>query len=113
MVVAVLSAVAIAASGCGGDSDAEAEFRAAFKERFGTPGDETSWYGHITGMKLSSGRLEITTDLAAKRLSADETETVMAICSAALKFVLDTEALDGRPTTGVIGSDGAVLGNCA
>ena len=115
IVVAGLSAIAIAASGCTGDSDAEAEFRAAFKERFGTPGDETSWHGHITGMKVyfkrggirSSGRLEITTDLA-----ANETETAMAICGAAMRFALDTEAFDGQPTTGVIGSDGALLGNC-
>ena len=88
--VAGLSAIALAASGCSGDSDTEAEstpattteqvktqppaelaldiakFRAAFKERYGTPGDEASWWGHITGMKMSSVNsrtLEISTDL--------------------------------------------------
>lgn len=55
-----LSALALAASGCGGGSESEVEkFASSFEERFG----ETSWYGHITGMKLSSGNLEITTDL--------------------------------------------------
>ena len=45
--VAGLSAIALAASGCGGDSDPEAEFRAAFeKEVSGAP-----WYHHITGIK--------------------------------------------------------------
>src|SRR6188768_3563329 len=77
IVVAGLSAIAIAASGCSGDSDAEAEspsaatteqvetqppaqprvdiakFRAAFKETFGTPPDERPWYGLITGMKMA------------------------------------------------------------
>ena len=122
IVVAGLSAVAIAASGCSGDSDAEAEsppattteqvdiskFRAAFKARFET----TSWYGHITGMEMSSGRLEITTDLDAES-AANETETVTEICFAALKSAFDAEALDGGETAGVIGSDGVVLGNCA
>ena len=87
--VAGLSAIALAASGCSGDSDTEAEstpattteqvetqppapsavditkVRAAFKERYGTPGDEASWWGHITGVKVSSVNsrtLEITTD---------------------------------------------------
>ena len=77
IVVAVLSAIAMAASACSGDSDAEAEsppattteqvetqkparptvdiakFRAAFKETYGTPPHERPWYRLITGMKIS------------------------------------------------------------
>ena len=48
--VAGLSAIAIAASGCSGDSDPEAEFRAAFKKSFG----EAPWYHHITGMEVAA-----------------------------------------------------------
>ena len=63
--VAGLSAIAIAASGCSGDSDPEAEFSAAFKKRFG----EAPWYHHVTGVKMSSEHpnwLEVTTDLDRK-----------------------------------------------
>ena len=45
--VAGLSAIAIAASGCGGDSDSGAELSAAFKKGFG----EAPWYHHVTGVK--------------------------------------------------------------
>jgi len=43
--VAGLIAIAIAASGCSGDSDPEAEFRAAFEKEFSA----APWYHHITG----------------------------------------------------------------
>jgi len=76
VVAAGLSAIAIGASGCSGDSDVEAEgppaattkqvatqlptqstvdiskFRAAFKESYGTPPDERPWYDHITAMRI-------------------------------------------------------------
>jgi len=56
------SHVAIAASGCGGDS--EAEFRAAFKKKFG----EAPWYHHITGIEVNDKAgnvtaVNVTTDL--------------------------------------------------
>jgi hypothetical protein len=64
IVVAGLSAIAIAASGCSGDSDPEAEFRAAFEKEFSA----APWYHHITGMEVTdeSGRphIEVTTDLS-------------------------------------------------
>ncbi len=134
IVVAGLSAIAIAASGCSGDSDAEAEspsattteqvetqppaqsvfgiakFRAAFKERFGTPPDERRWYGLITGMKM--GReirgprpLEITV-----KVESLSVRVMSEICEAV--FALDSEMGDGIEAVRVIGSDGGD-GGCA
>ena len=71
--VAGLSAIAIAASGCGGDSDPAAKFRAwfnnlkfrvAFKKSFG----EAPWYHHITGIEVNDKAgnvtaVNVTTDL--------------------------------------------------
>jgi hypothetical protein len=85
--VGVLSSIALAVSGCGGGSDAEAEslrvtttkrvetqprthpavdiaqFRAAFKKAYGTPPNRMPWYGLITGMKMNGTSLVITTKL--------------------------------------------------
>ena len=87
MAVAGLSAIAVAASGCGGDSDPGAEFRVAFKKSFA----EAPWYHHITGMKMSSENstwLEITTDDPASEIQR-------GICGAAMRFALDHEVGDG------------------
>jgi hypothetical protein len=133
--VAGLSAIAIAVSGCTGDSDAEAEsppatttgqvetqpppqsavniskFRAAFEEAFG----ERPWYGQITGMKMTQitttkktyRTLEITTTLD------PESETdVGTICEAVFKVADDAGVRDGIEAVRVIGSDGAD-GGCA
>ncbi len=134
IVVGVLSAIAMAASGCSGDSDAEAEsppaatseqvetqpparptvdiskFRAAFRETFGTPPNERQWYGLITGMKMAGVWLDIKTKLAPG--SAHDNEG--AICGAAAKLAIDLGLL-GNGITGVrvIGSDGVELGGCA
>ena len=86
--VAGLSAIALAAGGCSGDSDAEAEsppattteqvetqppaqslvnitkLRAEFKERFGTPPNEAPWYRHITAINWANDQLEIKTTSA-------------------------------------------------
>ena len=135
--VAGLSAIAIAAGGCSGDSDAEAEsppattteqvetqrpappavdiakFRAAFKERFGTPGDEASWWGHIIGMKMDYGDyqiLEIATDLA----PPDSSSVGPEICQAASNLAIDLGELGDRiKWVSVMGSDGVGLGGCA
>ena len=123
-----LSAVALAVSGCMGDSDAEAEspsatttaqvetqppaqsavvskFRAAFEETFA----EQPWYGQITGMKMGlHGFLEITTKL-------DESDgDTRTICGAAMRFALDgAEGGDGIEGVLMRGSDGAEQGGCA
>jgi hypothetical protein len=124
----------MAASGCSGDSDAEAEsplatttvqvetqppaqptvgiakFRAAFKETFGTPPNERPWYGLITGMKMAGVWLDITTKLAPG--SAHDNES--AICGAAAKLAIDLGVLgNGIRGVRVIGSDGVELGGCA
>ena len=104
--VAGLSAIAIAAGGCSGDSDSEAEFSAAFKKDFST----APWIHHITGVKLSSEHsttLEVTTDL-------DEVSDTLtgAICEAGFQFADDHEVGDGIEAVRVIGSDGAD-GGCA
>jgi len=137
IVVAGLSAIAIAASGCLGDSDAEAEsppattteqvetqppaqptvdiskFRAAFKETFGTPPDERPWYDQITGMKMMAHRiLRITTKLDP---DSDSIETdAGTICRAAMGFALDNAEVVGRIRgVEVMGSDGVGGGGCA
>ena len=104
MAVAGLSAIAVAASGCGGDPDSSAEFRAAFKKSFG----EAPWYHHITGMKISSEKstwLEITTD-------TPESDTQRGICGAAMRFALDHEVGDGIKGVRMMGPDGMELGGC-
>lgn len=104
----------IAASGCGGDSDAEAEspvditkFRAEVKERFGTPPNEAPWYSHITAINWANGQtLEITTDL-------DESESRSIPCG--LLWGLAFEQADKPNSLGVVvvGSDGVEFGGCA
>jgi len=75
--VAVLSSIAIAAAGCIGGSDAEAEspldikkFRAEMKERFGTPPNEARWYRHITAINWANGHLEVTADFTPEEYQA-------------------------------------------
>jgi len=101
--VAGLSAIALAASGCGGDSDPEAEFRAAFKEKFG----EATWYHHITGIEVKDMGIEITTDLDPKSAGWGP------ICSAAYGLAVDNETIDGGEGVGLIGRGGVGLGGCA
>lgn len=135
-----LSAIAIAASGCSGDSDVEAEsppattteqvetqrpappavdiarFRAAFNERFGTPGDEASWWGHITGMKMDYGDyqiLEIATDLGPREGNLPDNAPSVMICGAAMGFALNSEAGDGIKGVQMLASDGVALNGCA
>jgi len=132
IVVVGLSAIAIAASGCLGDSDAEAEsppttttgqvdtrpparptvdiakLRAAFKETFGTPPDERPWYGLITGMKMAQRTLEIAT-----KVDSESNPAARTICGAAMRLALDSEAGDGIESVRVMGSDGVALGGCA
>ena len=116
-VVAGLSAIAMAASGCGGDSNPEAKFRAwfnhvkfrvAFKQSFG----EAPWYHHITGMKAADGGLlGITTDLGPK---SDSETVALTICGAASKIAADLGELgDGIKAVQMTGSDGVELGGCA
>jgi hypothetical protein len=117
----------IAASGCSGGSDADAEssvadaespaadaespvdsseFRAEFKERFGVPPNEESpsWYRHITAINMGNRYLEITTDLGPK-----QGETALAICREAAGIALDF-GIEGAK---VKGSDGVGLVGCA
>ena len=136
IVVAGLSAIAIAASGCSGDSDAEAEsphattteqvetqppaqsavdiakLRAAFKERYGTPGDEASWWGHITGIKVPSVKeghrtLVISTDLDEIGLRLQG-----MMCNAGFAVARDSGAFEGIEAVVVKTSDGEE-GGCA
>ena len=138
-VVAGLSAIAIAASGCSGDSDTEAESppattteqvetlppaqprvdistsRAAFKETFGTPPDERPWYGLITGMKMAPREIVTATssyrvlEITTKLESPSDT-VVSEICEAV--FALDSETRNGIEAVRVIDSDGEE-GGCA
>lgn len=107
--VACLSAIAIAASGCGGDSDSGGELSAAFKKDFST----APWIQHVTEVKVSSEAsghdsnwLVVTTDL-------DEvSDTVQgAICEAGFQFADDHE-LGEIEAVQVIRSDGED-GGCA
>ena len=132
-----LSSIAMAASGCLGDSDAEAEsppattteqvetrppteptvdiakFRAAFKEAFG----EQPWYGQITGMKMAQitttrkaqRTLEITMKLSAAEINEIEVGT---ICEAVFRAAGNAGVRDGIEAVRVIASDGKD-GGCA
>ena len=138
-----LSAIAFAASGCSGDSDAEAEspvattsgqvethstaqssvdvskFRAAFKDTYG----EQPWYGQITGMKITGTGLAIRTKLPAG--SAWDGEGYWdgdagAICRAAVGVALDLGLMkqgsrmqSAIEGVGMFGSGGVGLGGCA
>ena len=122
----------MAASGCSGDSDTEAEstptttteqvetqppapsavdiakLRAAFKERYGTPGDAASWWGHITGMTVSSmNSLRISTDL-----EGIGEGLLGEICHAGFAVARDSGAFEGIEAVVVKNSDGEV-GGCA
>jgi len=104
--VAGLSAIALAAGGCSGDSDPEAEFSAAFKKDFST----APWIHHITGVKVSSehsNSLEVTTDFD----EVSDTPTG-AICRAGFRFADDHEVGDGIEVVRVMGPDGEE-GGCA
>lgn len=112
IVVAGLSAVAFAASGCtGGSNEAEhpldiTKFRAEVKERFGTPPNEAPWYRHITAINWANEQtLEITADL-------DESESRIP-CG--LLWRLAFEQADKPNSLGVqiVGSDGGGQGGCA
>ena len=132
--VAGLSAIAIAAGGCSGDSDAEAEsppatttgqvetqppaestvniarFRAAFKKRYETAPSALLWYHHVTGMGMVDGALEIATDLA----PPDSSSVGPEICQAASNLAIDLGELGDRiKWVSVMGSDGVGLGGCA
>ena len=139
IVIAGLSAIAIAASGCSGDSDAEAEsppattteqvetqppaqptvdistFRAAFEETFGTLPDERPWYGLITGMKLAPREIVTATssyrvlEVTIKSESLSDTATG-EICEAV--FALDSKTRIGIKAVRIIASDGGD-GGCA
>ena len=108
--VAGLSAIAVAASGCGGDSDPEAEFRAAFEKEFSA----APWYPHITGIEVADEsdrpHIKVTTDLGPEN---NGTETLRTICLAAINFAFESGAVDEIPEGTVTGSDGVGLGACA
>jgi hypothetical protein len=98
--------MAMAASGCSGDSDPEAEFRAAFKKSFG----EAPWYHHITRMEVGDQSVEIRTDLVPKD---DFYETATpTLCHAAFKAADLAELGDGIKAVHVKGSYGEP-GGCA
>jgi hypothetical protein len=106
--VAGLSAIAIAASGCSEDSDAEAEFRAAFEKKFSA----APWYHHITGMEVTederdNGRphIEVTTDLG----PGDG----RGLCGVIRAFALESGVYDQIASVELVGADGVERGGCA
>ena len=109
--VAGLSAIAVAGSGCGGDSD-EVKFRAAFEKKFSA----APWYHHITGIEVKDRGLEVTTDLGPESAWDGESGwsgTSRVICRAAYGVAIDNEGIDGGEGVSVMGRDGVVLGGCA
>jgi hypothetical protein len=110
LAVAGLSALAIAASGCSGDSDPEAKFRAAFEKEFSA----APWYHHITGMEVTdeSGRphIELTTDLGPGDGAPEAGDA--GFCGAVSDFAFDSGAYDEIPIVTVMGSDGVERGGC-
>jgi hypothetical protein len=133
--VAGLSAIVIAASGCSGDSDAEAEsppattaeqvetqppaqsavnitkLRAEFKERFGTPPNEAPWYRHITAINWANGQLEIKTDIRPEEYEGSD-RLRGAICGEPLKLAFEQQAEPVDLIAAVTGVGGVGLGYC-
>ena len=115
--VAGLSAIALAASGCGGDSDPEAEFRAAFEKEFSA----APWYHHITRIKVNDGLLVLRTDLAPKGRNAamelgtseNDFDAVGVICGAAWRFATEKEAIPHDGSAQVKDRDGVAILGCA
>jgi len=108
--VAGLSAIAIAASGCSGDSDPEAEFRAAFEKEFGA----APWYHHITGIKVKDDGFVLRTDLAPKRpVGGSDFDAVGVICRAAWGVATETGAIDSGEFVNVKDRDGVGILSCA
>ena len=109
--VAGLSALALAASGCAGDSDPEAEFRVAFEKEFST----APWYHHVTGIEVKDSSLEVTTDLGpeSKWDGEGSGETSGAICRAAWGVAVATGLIDESEGVGVKGRGGRGLIGCA
>ena len=122
--VAVLSSIAIAASGCSGSSDAEAEgqvdirrLRAEFTERFGTPGNERPWYHLVTGLKWvpkalvtqtsTYGRLEIETKLDPESGFAEN-----GMCGGVYGLAREFMEEDAGLIVALVASDGTELGGC-
>jgi hypothetical protein len=112
--VAVLSSIALAASGCSGGSDAEAEshpvditkFRADVKERFGTPPNDAPWYRHITAINWADEQtLEITTDL-------DGSESRRIPCGLLWGLAFGQADKPNSLAVAIVDSDGEV-GGCA
>ena len=109
----------LAASGCTGDSNAEAEspvdittLRAELKERFGTPPNEAPWYRHITAVNWANGQLEITTDISPKEYEGSD-ELRGWICGEPLKLAFEQAEPDTISViAAVFGVGGVALGGC-
>ena len=118
----------MAASGCSGDSEAEAEsppattteqppavdivgLRAAFKERFGTPGNEAPWYHFINGLKMAQSPPGYTAVEVVSKfgLGPDGLPACQAIWRLASEFLGLDE--NGKHHFGVIISDGTEEGS--
>ena len=107
-----LSALALAANGCGGGSESEAEkFRASFEKEFST----APWYRHVTGIKVKENGLEVRTDLGPESAWHGEGsgETSLAICREAWGVAVETGAIDRSEGVYVKGRGGGGLISCA
>ena len=114
MAVGALTLIAgLAASGCTGRSDAEAEspvdisqLRADLEERFGTSGNEAPWYHHITAIEWANGQLEVRTD-------ASPGEGLRPPCGEILRLAF-AQGEPGTISVGVamFGAAGVAFGGC-
>jgi hypothetical protein len=118
--IAVLSSIALAAGGCGGGADAEAEshgditkLRAELKERFGTPPNVAPWYRHITAINWAKGQpdgyrqVEVATDLdVASELLGGE------MCGQVFGLALEQVGEPPELSVAIVDSEGNI-GGCA
>ena len=108
----------LAASGCTGGSDAEAEgpfdisqLRAELEERFGSPGNEAAWYRRITAIKWANGQLEVTTDFSPEEYGASEERGVP--CGEIWKLAFKQVEPDTVPVlVAMFGVGGVAMGGC-
>jgi hypothetical protein len=122
--VAVLSSIAIAAGGCGGSSNAEAEapldiakLRADFKERWAAPPNavEPVWYRHINAINWADGHIEVTTDFTLEEYAASGSGAgPIPTCAETFKLASAqlAEPDETALSVAVIGPGGVALGSC-
>lgn len=85
-------------------SEAEQAVRRYLDENFGQPGFETSWYRHISGVRVVGSRVIVATDL-----STGDRDDAEGICSGTSGYVYGSNDEYGLDAVEVDAADGTVI----